>query len=96
MSIKLHRALFNDERLVFEMYFVKNSIVVLWHLQYMVSDPRFHHVRKHGGFFYKVATSSLRQCFNTLRPRQMDAISQKTFSNAFSSMKMFEFRLHFH
>ena len=31
--------------------------------------------------------------FNTLRPRQMDAISQTTFSNAFSSMKMFEFRL---
>ena len=30
--------------------------------------------------------------FNTLRPRQMDAISQTTFSNAFSRMKMFEFR----
>ena len=34
--------------------------------------------------------------FNTLRPRQMDAISQTTFSNAFSWMKMFEFRLKFH
>ena len=33
--------------------------------------------------------------FNTLRPRQMDAISQTTFSNAFSWMKMFEFRLTF-
>ena len=33
---------------------------------------------------------------NTLRPRQMDAISQTTFSNAFSWMKMFEFRLKFH
>ena len=34
--------------------------------------------------------------FNTLRPRQMDAISQTTFSNAFSWMKMFEFVLKFH
>ena len=33
---------------------------------------------------------------NTLRPRQMDAISQTTFSNAFSWKKMFEFRLKFH
>ena len=33
---------------------------------------------------------------NTLRPRQMDAISQTTFSNAFSWTKMFEFRLKFH
>ena len=33
---------------------------------------------------------------NTLRPRQMDAISQTTFSNAFSWMKMFEFRLKIH
>ena len=33
---------------------------------------------------------------NTLRPRQMDAISQTTFSNAFSLMKMFELRLKFH
>ena len=33
---------------------------------------------------------------NTLRPRQMDAISQTTFSNAFSWMKMHEFRLRFH
>ena len=33
---------------------------------------------------------------NILRPRQMDAISQTTFSSAFSQMKMFEFRLKFH
>ena len=33
---------------------------------------------------------------NSLRPRQMDAISQTPFSNAFSWMKMFEFRLKFH
>ena len=33
---------------------------------------------------------------NTLRPRQMDAISKTTFSNAFSWMKMFEYRLKFH
>ena len=32
----------------------------------------------------------------TLRARQMDAISQTIFSNAFSWMKMFEFRLKFH
>ena len=36
------------------------------------------------------------ECFNTLRPRQMDAISQTTFSNVFSWMKMYEFRLTFH
>ena len=33
---------------------------------------------------------------NTLRPRHMDAMSQTTFSNAFSWMKMFEFRLKVH
>ena len=33
---------------------------------------------------------------NSLRPRQMNAISQTTFSNAFSWIKMFEFRLKFH
>ena len=33
---------------------------------------------------------------NILRPWQMDAISQTTFSNVFSWMKMFEFRLKFH
>ena len=32
----------------------------------------------------------------TSRPRQVDAISQTTFSNAFSSMKMLELRLKFH
>ena len=32
----------------------------------------------------------------TLRPRTMDAIFQTTFSNAFSSMKMYEFLLKFH
>ena len=39
---------------------------------------------------------ALYRILNTLRPRQMDAISQTTFSNAFSWMKMFEFRLKFH
>ena len=33
---------------------------------------------------------------NSLRPRQMDAIFQTTFSNAFSSIKMYEFLLKFH
>ena len=32
---------------------------------------------------------------NTMRPRQMDAITQTTFSNAFSCMKMLQFRLYF-
>ena len=36
-----------------------------------------------------------RRSLNTLRPRQMDALSQTTFSNAFSWMKMLEFRLTF-
>ena len=36
------------------------------------------------------------QWLNTLRRRQMDAISQTTFSNAFSWMRMNEFRLRFH
>ena len=33
---------------------------------------------------------------NSLRPRQMDAISQTTFPSVFSWMKMYEFRLKFH
>ena len=33
---------------------------------------------------------------NTLRPRQMAAIFQTTFSNAFSWMKIYQFRLRFH
>ena len=36
------------------------------------------------------------QWFNTLRPRQMDAISQTTFSIPFSWKKMSEFQLKFH
>ena len=38
----------------------------------------------------------MKQHINTLRPRQMAAIFQTTFSNAFSWMKMNEFRLRFH
>ena len=33
---------------------------------------------------------------NSLKPRKMAAVSQTTFSNAFSWLKMFEFRLRFH
>ena len=33
---------------------------------------------------------------DTLRPREMDAISQTTFSSAFSWIKMFEFQLKYH
>ena len=43
-----------------------------------------------------IINQNRQQSFNTLRSRQMDAISQTTFSNAFSWMKMFEFRLKFH
>ena len=39
---------------------------------------------------------SISMNINTLRPRQMDAISQTTFSNTFSWMKMLESRLKFH
>ena len=35
-------------------------------------------------------------CFDTLRPRKMDAIFQTTFSSGFSSMKMYAFLLKFH
>ena len=42
------------------------------------------------------ATNHPSSGLNTLRPRQMDAIWQTTFSNAFSWMKMFEFLLNFH
>ena len=38
----------------------------------------------------------LKYAVNTLKPRQMDAISQTPFSNGFSWMKVFEFRLNFH
>ena len=34
--------------------------------------------------------------FNTLKPRQIDHYFQTTFSNAFSWMKMYKFRLRFH
>ena len=40
----------------------------------------------------EVTNMNIYTTFNSLRPRQMDAISQTTFSNAFSWMKMFEFR----
>ena len=41
-------------------------------------------------------TLNVRGPINTLRSRQMAAISQTTFSNAFSCMKMYGFRLRFH
>ena len=41
-------------------------------------------------------TLTLKPFINTLRPRQMAAIFQTTFSNAFSWMKMYQFRLRFH
>ena len=46
--------------------------------------------------FHTPLHSTRNSSLNTLRPRQMDAISQTTFSNAFSWMKMYEFRLKFH
>ena len=45
---------------------------------------------------HPIGSTNYLPLFNTLRPRQMDAISQTPFSNAFSWMKMFEFRLRFH
>ena len=54
-----------------------------------------------GGYFISIhdgcsSWESFRDDVNTLRPRQMNAISQTTFSNAFSWVKIFEFRLKFH
>ena len=46
--------------------------------------------------FYTATNLKYKAVINTLRPRKMDAISQTTLSNAFSWMKMFEFRLTFH
>ena len=46
--------------------------------------------------FKDLGTFPRRQWVNTLRPRQMVAISQTTLSIAFSWMKMLEFRLRFH
>ena len=45
-----------------------------------------------------VPNHHLNQCCmtNTLRPRQNGPISQTTFSNAFSRMKVFKFLLKFH
>ena len=47
-------------------------------------------------FLQNPLTERLTHRVNSLRPRQMPAIFQTTFSNAFSWMKMFEFRLTFH
>ena len=46
-------------------------------------------------WYHDMQTLSL-LALNTLRPRQMAAISQTTLSNPFSWMKVFEFRLKFH
>ena len=46
---------------------------------------------------YELRNTQVVVCLiNTLRPRQMDAILQTPFSNAYSWMKMFEFWLKFH
>ena len=47
-------------------------------------------------FIYTMYQCSASVPLNTLRPRQLGTISQTTFSNAFSWMKMFELRLRFH
>ena len=55
------------------------------------------HISWNANHWFKIKDVSPRsQWVNSLRPRQMDAISQTTFSNAFSWMKMLEFRLKFH
>ena len=62
---------------------------VLYFLEYVP-----HHIEPHTG-----KTTHHRYRFvllNTLRPRKNVVISQTTFSNAFSWMKMYEFRLKFH
>ena len=44
----------------------------------------------------KVEMAIIEETLNTLRPRQMATISQTTFSNAFSWIKIYEFQLRFH
>ena len=53
---------------------------------------------KYGTWSREIMAQSIQRSrpINTLRPRQMDAISQTTFSNAFSWMKMHEIRLRYH
>ena len=51
---------------------------------------------EHGNLNFIQESKCIDPVFNTLRPRQKDVISQTTFSNAFSWMKMFEYRLKFH
>ena len=65
----------------------------VYFLFYLLQYPWLSYIKK----LHDIACLAFRyELLYTLRPRQMDAISQTTFSNAFSWMKMFEFRLKFH
>ena len=64
--------------------------ITWWHIQYSWFFVHVITPQKYG----KVC--NIGYTINTLRPRQMDAISQTMFSNAFSWMKICEFRLSFH
>ena len=65
-----------------------------WYIQFPVSSQlRIFHIHTWKTSWDIMVTLDM---LNTLRPRQMAAISQTTFSNAFSWMKMNEFCLWFH
>ena len=65
------------------------------HLVQLICDVRLHSTLFVPNLF--TYTPKMVWCrFNTLRPRQMAAIFQTTFSKGFSWMKIFEFRSKFH
>ena len=61
--------------------FVAITLIAEWEPWWMLDEPH---------------TWGLKHHINTLRSRKNATISQTTFSNAFSLMKMFEFCLRFH
>ena len=87
--------------LVLEMWFnlksmcnvLKKPFPKLFYMSYLSNKTGLHRGQWWGNFLF---SGGYLPQLNSLRPRQMDAISQTPFSNAFSWMKMFEFRLKFH
>ena len=86
----------------FERMHVKMSIILsrpeeCWHIKGLTKWMPFWNAFLERRFFKKFCTKLIEVCSLTHWGRdKMDAISQTTFSSAFSSMKMFEFWLKFH
>ena len=77
-------------------YYIKYlSINTLWNMYVSIQWIKIY-TFEYGWWMWQFWSCISLMCINTLRLRQMDAISQTTFSNAFSLMKMFEFQLKFH